>query len=55
MKRSCADGDEQDAFSAWRHVYRWRAGELRRIKRRSAKRERRTAKAVIERERGGEP
>lgn len=52
MKRACANGDEQDAFTGWRHVYRWRAGELRKIKRRAAKRERQTAKAAVERERG---
>lgn len=51
MKRACANGDEQDAFTGWRHVLSWRAGELRKIKRRASKRERRTARAAIERER----
>jgi hypothetical protein len=51
MKRACADGDEQDAFTGWRHVLHWRRGELRKIKRRAGKRERRTAKVVIRQER----
>jgi hypothetical protein len=50
MKRACADGYEQDAFTGWRHVYHWRPGELRKIKRRANKRERRTARVVIEHE-----
>ena len=28
MKRARANGDEQDAFSPWRHVLYWRRGEL---------------------------
>ena len=51
MKRARANGDEQDAFSPWRYVLYWQRGELRRIKRRASKRERRTAKTAIERER----
>ena len=51
MKRACANGDEQDAFAGWRHVMFWQRGELRKIKRRASKRERRTAKTAIERER----
>ena len=55
MKRACVGGDEYDAFGRWRHLYRWRGGELRRIKRRASKRERRTAKSAIERDtRSGE-
>lgn len=54
MKRRCVGGDEYDAFTGWRHVLHWRAGELRKIKRRAAKRERRTAKAAIGLERAGE-
>jgi hypothetical protein len=53
MKRACADGDEQDAFTGWRHVMSWQRGELRKIKRRAGKRERRVARAAIERGRGG--
>lgn len=50
MKRACVNGDEQDAFTGWRHVMFWQRGELRKIKRRASKRERRTAKTVVERE-----
>lgn len=51
MRRACADGDEQDAFTGWRYVLRWQRGELRKIKRRASKRERRAARAGIEQER----
>jgi hypothetical protein len=52
MKRACVGGDEQDAFSTnWRGRLSWQRGELRRIKRRASKRERRAAKAAIGRER----
>jgi hypothetical protein len=54
MKRPPADGDEQDAFTGWRHVMFWQRGELRKIKRRASKRERRAAKAAIERGLGSE-
>lgn len=40
-KRRIHDADEQDAFTGWRKVYRWKPGELRKIKRRASKRERR--------------
>lgn len=39
--------DEYDAFTKWRHVLHWQDGELRRIKRRANKRERRDAKRAI--------
>lgn len=40
------NGDEQDAFSRrWRKVMHWQSGELRRIKRRANKRDRRAGKA----------
>ena len=52
VKRVRVGGAEQDAFSRWRHVHSWGAGELRKIKRRASKRERRTAKSVIQREHG---
>jgi hypothetical protein len=54
VKRARVGGDEQDAFTGWRRFYSWRPGELRKIKRRASKRERRTAKAVIERDCGEE-
>ncbi len=36
-------GDEQDAFSSWRKVLKWRSGERAKIKRRYRRRERREA------------
>jgi len=35
------NGDEYDALTKGRHLHRWRAGELRQIKRAYRKRERR--------------
>lgn len=55
MRRACVGGDEYDAFSRWRYIHGWGRGELRKIKRRAGKRERRTARAAIRRERSGEP
>lgn len=44
------NGTEQDAFSRRaRGLYRWRPGELRRIKRRAGKRDRRDARLRITR------
>lgn len=40
--------DEYDAFSSWRRVYHWQRGELRKIKRRLSKRERRTKRKDIQ-------
>jgi len=54
MKRACADGDEYDAFTNWRKVLHWHPGQLRKVKRRAGKRERRTAKALIGQERSSE-
>ncbi|WP_433503718.1 hypothetical protein ACQP04_29085 [Pseudonocardia halophobica] len=39
------DGDEQDALTRTRRFYHWRAGQVRRIKRRVSKRERRFGRA----------
>ncbi len=50
MKRPRVGGAEQDAFSRWRHVHSWGPGEIRKIKRRAGKRERRTARVIIEQE-----
>jgi hypothetical protein len=48
MKRPRVNGEEQDAFSRrYRRYLSWRPGELHKIKRRSAKRERRNAQAEI--------
>ncbi len=50
MKRKRVTGDEQDLFTAWRHVYRWQRGERKRIRRWVAKRERREGRAKARRE-----
>ena len=42
--------DEYDAFTRWRSVHFWQKGELRKIKRRVSKRERREGKAEIQKE-----
>lgn len=55
VRRQRAGGEEQDAFSRyWRKYLRWKPGQLRKVKRRSAKRERRTAARQI-REQEGTP
>ena len=41
MKRPAVNGEEQDAFSSWRHYLIWRAGERKAIKQRANRRERR--------------
>jgi hypothetical protein len=52
MARRVVTADEQDAFTPWRKVMFWQRGELRKIKRRAAKRERREGKADIRAQRG---
>lgn len=47
MKRIRHDADEIDAFSRWRRIHGWGRGELRAIKRRASKRERRRARTEI--------
>jgi len=47
MKAILKGGDEQDAFTRWRHFLHWSKGDLKRIKRRLWKRQRREAKAAI--------
>jgi hypothetical protein len=54
MIRPRAGGDEQDAFSRTRRIHSWGRGQLRWIKRKAGKRERRLAKTVIGQERDGE-
>jgi hypothetical protein len=52
MKRKRVGGEEQDAFSRrYRSFLHWHPGQLRKTKRRSAKRERRNAAAEVRRER----
>jgi len=41
-------GDEYDAFTSWRKVLNWRAGERKHIKRRFNKKERKHLKRVME-------
>jgi hypothetical protein len=49
MKRPRINGEEEDAFSRRsRRLLFWQPGELHMIKRRSAKRERRNARAEIQ-------
>jgi hypothetical protein len=50
-RRPITTGEGQDAFTGWRKYLLWQPGELRRVKRRNAKCERRQAKAEIRRER----
>lgn len=49
MKRACHNADEYDAFTKWRRYYRWKPGQLRLLKRRASKRDRRQARAEIRR------
>jgi len=48
-KRRAVNGDEQDAYTAWRHVlcYLGRPGVVKAIKRRTHKRERREWKREV--------
>lgn len=39
--------EEYDAFTGWRKFYFWQRGELRKVKRRMSKRERRTKRDDI--------
>ena len=48
-KRIAKDGDEQDAYYA-RQFYGWRAGVVKKIKRRTHKRERQAGKMDIKKE-----
>jgi len=47
MARQVVTTEEQDAHTGWRHVMFWQRGELRKVKRRSSKRERRQGRAEI--------
>lgn len=52
MARQIVSGDEQDAYTGWRKVliYLSRPGVVKKIKRRTHKRERRVAKESIRKE-----
>jgi hypothetical protein len=47
--RRIHDGDEQDVYTGWRKLYVWtkRAGAVKKIKKRTHKRERQEAKEEI--------
>jgi hypothetical protein len=47
MKRQMAGGEEYDAFTGWRKYLHWHKGQLKKVKRRSNKRERRKAQEMI--------
>lgn len=47
MTRRVVGSDERDAYGGWRGLYRWKPGQLRRIKRRTHKCERRETERVI--------
>lgn len=47
MKRKMNSGDEVNAFTKWRHVYFWRPGERKAIKRGANRRERHEAAEEI--------
>jgi len=46
MPRAPQDADEHDAFSPHRRLHPWQRGELRRIKRRANKRDRRAGRRI---------
>jgi hypothetical protein len=46
-------GDEQDAFSGWRRLLRWRPGDRKRLKKQYAKRLRKWMRCEAEGEGGG--
>jgi hypothetical protein len=47
-RRPLTNFEQEDAFAGWRKVMFWQRGELRKIKRRESKRDRRRARAEIE-------
>jgi hypothetical protein len=47
MGRRIAGWDEQDAYTRWRRLLRWRPGQIARIKRHTHQRERRAARREI--------
>jgi len=47
MKRLIKTGDEQDAYTKWRNMFIWRSGEIKKIKKRTHRRERRENKQWI--------
>lgn len=51
-KRKTVDGDEQDCYTRWRHMLVWtgRAGAVKKVKRRTHKRERQEWKKRVDRD-----
>jgi hypothetical protein len=49
VKRRMVDGDEYDAYTRWRHLLHWRPGQIKAIKRRTHKRERREGRREADR------
>jgi hypothetical protein len=52
VKRPPHGGDEQDAFTAWRHLLYWRPGQRQAVKRRASRRTRRQARQALRSGRG---
>lgn len=52
-RRPLTSWEQQDAFSGWRRVMFWQRGELRKIKRRESRLQRRRARAEIQEQRDG--
>lgn len=50
-KRAIRGWEQQDAFTGWRRYMFWQRGELRKIKRRASKRERRQKRLEINEQR----
>lgn len=50
-RRPIVSWDQEDAFTGWRRVLHWQKGELRKIKRREAKLERRRGREEIKEQR----
>lgn len=55
MKRIIKDGDEQDVYTGWRKMLVWtsRAGAVKKVKKRTHRRERREVKVWIDEQRNG--
>jgi hypothetical protein len=52
VKRPPRGGDEQDAFTGWRHLLHWRPGQRKALKRRASRRVRRQARTALRTGRG---
>jgi len=52
VTRPVTSWEGEDAFTGWRKVLHWHKGELRKVKRRESKRERRRGRDEIRQEEG---